>query len=674
MLNGAIRLNEVGDEVKILKRVKKMVGNATGKNDLAKWQERLRKNKVLYDTELAKMDRRDALYNGTNTIKGSNAKSAKYVRNVISEIIEAEVDSSVPMPKVGAKRPDDEDRAATIEAFLKNELDALPFEKINDMDERTTPIQGGDFFLVEWDNNRRTHSTLGGVRVSLLHPRQVIPQAGVNEIADMDYLFVLNGVTKKYIKRTYGVDVEDENEEFPEARSNGGFYDSTADDMVTLVTAYYKNKEGGIGVYRWVGDTEVQSLDDYYARQLKVCKKCGKTVAEDDKTCPYCGAKAFEYKTENTTQLDRDITLRSGEVLPQSQPEQYGIDYLYDDNGGIMLDMNGAPMMTEVLTAEARPSEVPAYKPDTYPIVLRRNISKNNSLLGGSDVDSIDDQQELIKKLGDKIQEKLLKGGSYVTFPKGVNIKKDNEELKVIEVKSPADIQSIQVLNIQPNISADAEYMNAVYQAARETIGITDSFQGRKDTTAQSGAAKQFAAAQSAGRLESKRVMKQAAYQEMFELMFKFMLAYADEPISTNSQNPIGDVEYGIFDRYDFLERDADGELYWNDDFLFSVDTTNNTAQNREALWSATKEAYQSGAFGNPQEIDTQIIYWAAMEKYRYPNAGNVCKTLKDKKKQMEEAQAVEMQGMQNGNGYMQGGTPVGGQIQTGIQMPQFPM
>ena len=168
--------------------------------------------------------------------------------------------------------------------------------------------------------------------------------------------------------------------------------------------------------------------------------------------------------------------------------------------------------------------------------------------------------------------------------------------------------------------------------------------------------------------------MKQAAYQEIFELIFMFMLAYADEPRDTNSQNPVGDVEYGIFDRYDFLERDADGELYWNDDFLFSVDTTNNTAQNREALWSATKEAYQSGAFGNPQEIDTQIIYWAAMEKYRYPNAGNVCKTLKDKKKQMEEAQAVEMQGMQNGNGYMQGGTPVGQPVQTGIQMPQFPM
>lgn len=83
-------------------------------------------------------------------------------------------------------------------------------------------------------------------------------------------------------------------------------------------------------------------------------------------------------------------------------------------------------------------------------------------------------------------------------------------------------------------------------------------------------------------------------------MMFKFMLAYADEPRATKRQNPIGDIEYGMFDRYNFLERDAAGELYWNDDFLFSVDTTNNNAQNREALWNSTKEAYQSGAFRRP--------------------------------------------------------------------------
>ena len=128
-----------------------------------------------------------------------------------------------------------------------------------------------------------------------------------------------------------------------------------------------------------------------------------------------------------------------------------------------------------------------------------------------------------------------------------------------------------------------------------------------------------------------------------------------------------------MFDRYDFLERDVSGELYWNDDFLFSVDTTNNVAQNREALWQATKEAYQSGAFGNPQDIDTQILFWASMEKYHYPNAGNVCSTLKDKKEK-QEAMANAMQGMQSGNADFQRGANNPIRVPTGVSMQQFGM
>ena len=113
----------------LIKKVKNMVS----KSDIAKWQERLQKNKAAFEDELSRMDRRDALYNGTNEIKGysQKAKSSKYVRNVIGEIIEAEVDSSIPLPKVTAKRPEDEQRAATIEAFLRNELDLLPLSLIH---------------------------------------------------------------------------------------------------------------------------------------------------------------------------------------------------------------------------------------------------------------------------------------------------------------------------------------------------------------------------------------------------------------------------------------------------------------------------------------------------------------------------------------------------------------
>ena len=98
--------------------------------------------------------------------------------------------------------------------------------------------------------------------------------------------------------------------------------------------------------------------------------------------------------------------------------------------------------------------------------------------------------------------------------------------------------------------------------------------------------------------------------------------------------------------------------MYWNDDFLFSVDTTSNMVQNREALWNAAKEAYQSGTFGDPSDIDTQILYWATMEKYHYPNAGNICNILKGKKEKQEQQTRMggitnEMPGMQNGNGNM---------------------
>lgn len=655
------------------------------KNTLQKWQDRLQKNRSEYAKELELMDERDALYNGTRqvaSINGNPAKKSNYVRNIIGEIIEAEIDSSIPLPKVTAKRPEDEERASTIEAFLRNELDYLPFETINDMDERTTPIQGGDYFLIEWDNERNSHRTIGGVKVTLLHPRQVIPQAGVNNIQDMDYVFVLTGTTKKEIKRIYNVDVYSEEEEYPEVRSNGGQSNNNSNDLVTLITAYYKNDDGNIGVYRWVGDTEVQSLDDYFVRRLKYCNKCGLTVPEDVTECPHCGSRSFEHRSQESTPIDRDIDILTAdgamETIPQMTEPVYEDSPILDDNGQPVIDDFGQMMIDNILVEPEQPNEVPAYKLKQYPLILRRNISKNASLLGASDVDSIRDQQEVVKKMGDKIQEKLFKGGSYISLPRAVNVRKTDEELKVIELDDAAQKSMIDVYNMQPNVSNDLTFMDVAYQAARETIGITDSYQGRNDKTAESGTAKQFAAAQTAGRLESKRIMKQAAYQDIFQLIFKFMLAYADEPRATNYQNSIGDVEYGVFDRYAFLERDAAGELYWNDDFLFSVDTSNNLAQNRESLWNTTKEAYQSGAFGDASDINTRILYWSTLEKYHYPNAGNIKKQLqdvKDKQEQQMQAQQQmqaggmpnEMQGMSNGNAGLQGAVNIGQPVQNGI-------
>ena len=194
---------------------------------LAMWQERaeLARKETAELREL--MERREALYRGSRDIdvvgrggqlsSGAPAAAATVVRNIVAECVESLVDSSIPQPKVTARRKEDEPLAALVEDILRAELDRLPFEQLNDLDERTTPIQGGDFFHVEWSCDGCAD---GELSVSLCHPRQVLPQPGVTSIEDMDYIILEQPQTKQRIRRLFGVDVSDEGEEDPGARGS----------------------------------------------------------------------------------------------------------------------------------------------------------------------------------------------------------------------------------------------------------------------------------------------------------------------------------------------------------------------------------------------------------------------------------------------------------------------
>ena len=131
-------------------------------NRLKKWQDRMQRNLTAYQPILDEMDKMNNLYMGSRAIRpkvgtvvNGPVEAASMVRNIVAELVEAQVDSSIPMPKVTARNEADEPLATTIEDFLRNETDRLPFEKMNDLDERTTPVQGGDFYLVEWDGDHR---------------------------------------------------------------------------------------------------------------------------------------------------------------------------------------------------------------------------------------------------------------------------------------------------------------------------------------------------------------------------------------------------------------------------------------------------------------------------------------------------------------------------------------
>ncbi len=675
------------------------------KEKLALWQKRLSDSDTYWKPELDKMDRREALLQGDHQLKplvvgdhnpDGSRKHTSHVRNIVFENIESQVSSAIPQPKVTARRKKDEKLATLIENFLRNELNRLPFEEMNDMNERTVPVQGGAGFLVEWDNAKRTHLTVGEAVVSTVHPKQFAPQPGVyTGIADMDWFITKKPTTKHTVLRQYGVDLDDQQESEPEIRGAGG--QIASDDAVTMYVGYEKSRSGGINKYVWVNDVPLEDLEDYQARRQPVCRVCGRVrpltgqviatpleaAAPDDTeerqqaqaaghafagamaqayidtqgeqtladlpmerprvreevysggACPWCGCKEFEDKEQEYEQVILPIKTMSGLEIP-------GATFGFDEQG--------QPVM--------KPTRIPFYKPDVYPFVLQKSVSVYGQLLGSSDVDVIADQQNTINRLEQKIIERLIKAGTRITLPERADMRIDCEDGEKWYIK-PDEKNCIDVYEFTGNLNYELTYLRMVYEESRQLLGITDSLQGRRDPTATSAVAKEFSASMAAGRQESKRVMKNAAYASLFEMMFKFQLAYSDEPRPISYRDHTGQMVYAEFNRYDFLEQDADGQYYWNDQFLFSCDTSAPLASNREAMWQETRLNLQTGAFGDPHKTETLILFWGKMEQLHYPGAGDT-RTYLQQRLEAEKAAVPPM--------------PPAGPAASGTQMPAAPI
>lgn len=508
------------------------------------WQSRFARAEAAYSAELARMDRREELYGGQRALRSlvpnDSRVTAPHVRNIVSEMIESQVDSAIPQPRVTAVRKQDRALARTIEDMLRNELNRMPFETLNDMMERTVPLQGCGFFLLEWDSFAHTRNTRGELSVSVIHPKQVIPQEGVyTGLSDMDYFFLKVPQTREYLARRYHVKASsicpDSEQENPE-------------ELITSYIAYYRGEDGVIGCYAWAGDTELLDLEDYQALQGE----------------------------------PEEIVLKDGtRVTPEP------------------------------------------YRPDLWPLIMQKNISVYGRFGGESDADKIADQQNTINRMESKIIDKLLRSGSYLSLPDNASIQADAEDMKIIRPGSAADKAMIDVFDLEGRVDQDLLYLSQVYEESRQIIGITDSFQGKTDSTAVSGVAKQFAASQAAGRFRSKKVQKEAAYAALFEAMFRFRLAYASEARPVVSRDARGDTCYSSFDRRDFLEKDEAGAWFFNDRFLFSCDSSAVMAADRETLWREMRQNLADGAFGNPSALPTLILFWSKMEELDYPGAAD---------------------------------------------------
>lgn len=617
---------------KMMDKAKKKVLPTEEDKKRDKWKSRLENARLAYKDKLAEIRKNEKLYDGTREVNGNpntnvSAKDlAINVRNIEYELIESQVDSSIPMPKVTAIHEGEEELAKTIEKALINKIKQLRLSILNDTMERTVPIQGGDFFFVEWDNNLGYHANLGDVNVSEIHPRQVIPQPGITDLEKMDYVFVQIPQTKEYVKAKYGVDVSDADEEYKDIR-NPEHETGLDTDLVTINIAFSRGKDGKIGRFTWCDDYTLEDLEDYQARITRKCKKCG--MITDESTCPQCGSKSFE-ETEDLIQEVHIPIMREAGIDPMT---------------GMPVQMSAEEII-----------QIEYYKPNCLPIILRKNVSKVNSLLGYSDVAVIEDQQDLIKKVGSKAAEKTLKGGSIVTLPRGVKIETNDKELKIARLDSPDQKAMIDILNMQVNVNQDLTMINTAYNDARSTLGITDAYQGKYDASATSGTAKQYSINQAAGRLESKRVMKNDSFAKLYEMMFKFWLAYADDPLPISGVGINGEQTYSIMDKKDFIKKDAAGQYYWNDEFMFETDPTSTLMANREAMWSQIDMKLQSGAFGPLGSLETMRLYWSLMEKNHYPNAGDVLRQIEMMIQEQRAQQTQQVQPMEIPQNPMEGG------------------
>lgn len=573
---------------------------------------------VFEDMEKAKKQ-----YDGDPTIDGSNEK-AEYVRNITRELIESQTDCSIPAPKVSPRSQSEKGtrNAASIERLLKTIRDLLPFEAYNDTDERNTYIYGGSVWLIEWDESITTHHTAGDVKISIIHPEDFFPQPNVSTIADMDYVFLRYVTTRDDLVRRYGV------KDTSLAELDGDHTDGEDnDETCTVFVCYYKDEADAVCRFSWSGDLQLEDITDYYARKVKVCRKCHRK----ESICT-CDKPDLEELSAEEETLYKDIVLPDGSIIPAESPvildggvpkTTMGKEPVYNEDGSILLDENGEPVLQDAPQAVMEPTRIPYYRPKTLPVVVRKNVSSEDDILGQSDCLAIRQQQQAINKVETRIMQKLMRAGITPVLPEDAQITLNNQVFgRVVKLRPGETKADYGAIDTTPDISKDLAEAERLYDHAQRILGISNSFLGQYDASAQSGKAKQVQVAQSAGRMESKRRMKQSAYADLDRIIFEYYLAYADEPRPIAYRDRFGKVQNEQFNRYAFVDYDKEtGEWFYDDRYLFSVDTSSVASEDRDTLMQSTINLWQSGAFGNPQDPTTMVLFWERLERLHYPDA-----------------------------------------------------
>ncbi|MBR3875751.1 MAG: hypothetical protein IKJ25_03125 [Clostridia bacterium] len=509
-------------------------------------------------------------YLGSDSIDGSPER-AGVVRNITYELIESEINADIPVPKVDTScySAEREQNARAIERLSSAVRSRLPFEELNDRDERYTYIYGGSVFYVEWDSNQTDNAGEGGVRVHLLSPMDFIPQPSIESVEDMEYCFLHFTTTRAELMSKYGV--AEEELALAECEYLADL-DDPMGDAVAVILAFYRDGQGQVGKFVFSGELVLSDIEGYYKRKTAVCRECGRQLQSCD-----C-------------------------ALPDP--------YYIDGNS------------EKVRLPDGSEATIPYYVPRDFPIVVRKNTIGDGLLLGGSDCERIRPQQQAINKVESRILQKLLRAGVTPVMPEGTAVSLNNTVFgQVIKTRPGESMASYGTIDTTPDIKQDVEEADRLYDQAKRVLGISDALQGLDAATSESGYARQLKISRASSRLETKKRMKHLAYCKIYELIFKHYLAFADEPRRFAYRDTFGRMHFTEFNRYDFIECDRRGNYYYDDSYLFTVDVNADDQYQSETLWEINLTNLERGTLGDRESPYTLMRYWQLQDKARFPYA-----------------------------------------------------
>ena len=168
-----------------------------------------------------------------NTGEESKKKS-RQLRKLVYEMVESKVDNSIPMPKMKPRYKTDAYLVNRTENYLKYEVDRILNKYNNDRSERATYIDGTSWYKVWWDSLDNTHERSGDVKIAIRLADQIIPQPGIKDYKELEYIFEIQELSLTRIYDLYGRLITPQSDDT---------------NSVPVISCYYLNNNRIVGLF-----------------------------------------------------------------------------------------------------------------------------------------------------------------------------------------------------------------------------------------------------------------------------------------------------------------------------------------------------------------------------------------------------------------------------------------